>query len=312
MNFNRKLVITYIAMFFAMLFWGLSFIWSKILLEYYQPVTIITLRLFLSSIFLFGVGYLFKRLKPVAKEDRALLVLLSFFQPFLYFIGETIGLKYVSSTTASVLVATIPLFTPVAAYYFLKEKFTVLNVVGILVSVLGVVLVLFTDNFTLSASMKGILLMALAVFSAVAYSVLTVDLANRYDVFNLIAYQNLIGLIFFLPVFFYFDYQNFVQVEFSWTIAKPLFALAIFASSMAFMLFIYGIQVLGITKANTISNIIPVFTAVFAWFILDERLNWINITGIFVVLSGLFLSQLNKAIHLKNIIIFWKNSRNGK
>ena len=255
---------------------------------------------------------MFKRLKPIAKQDRGRLVLLAFFQPFLYFIGETIGLKYVSSTTASVLVATIPLFTPLAAYYFLKEKFTILNVVGILVSVFGVILVLFNDDFKLEASTQGILLMALAVFSAVAYSVLTVDLADKYDVFNLITYQNIIGLLFFLPVFFYFDFNQFVQVKFTWTIAKPLFALAIFASSMAFMLFIYGIQVLGITKANTISNIIPVFTAVFAWFVLDEHLNWINITGIFVVLSGLLLSQLNKAVHLKNIIIFWKNYKKEK
>ncbi len=312
MKLNRKLVFTYFAMFLAMLFWGLSFIWSKILLEFYQPITIITLRLVLSSIFLFSIGYLFKRLKPIKKADRGRLVLLSFFQPFLYFIGETIGLKYVSSTTASVLIATIPLFTPIAAYFYLKEKFTILNVLGILVSVIGVILVLFNDDFTLSASMKGILLMALAVFSAVAYSVLTVDLAGKYDVFNLISYQNLIGLVFFIPVFFYFDFDNFTHVTFTWTIAKPLFALAIFASSMAFMLFIYGIQVLGITKANTISNIIPVFTAIFAWYVLGENLNWINIIGIFVVLSGLLLSQLNKAVHLKNIIIFWKNNKNRK
>ena len=148
--------------------------------------------------------------------------------------------------------------------------------------------------------------MILAVLSAVACSVLAVKLAAKYNVFSLIAYQNVIGLIFFLPFFLYFDYGHFIQVKFSWEIAKPLFALAIFASSLAFMLFIYGIQVLGIIKANTISNIIPVFTAVFAWYILDEKLNWVNIIGILVVLSGLSLSQLNKAIHLKNIIIFRK------
>ena len=312
MQLNKKIIYTYIAVFLAMLFWGLSFIWSKILLNYYQPITIVTLRLVLSSIFLFSIGYFYKRLKPIAKEDISHLVLLSFFQPFLYFIGETIGLKYVSSTTASVLIATIPLFTPIAAYYFLKEKISMLNFFGILVSVLGVILVLFNDDFRFSTSISGVLLMALAVFSAVAYSVLTIKLTDKYDVFNLITYQNAIGLLFFLPVFFYFDYESFIQVNFTWTIAKPLFALAIFASSMAFMLFMYGIQVLGISKANTISNIIPVFTAIFAWYILDEHLNWLNILGIFVVLFGLLLSQLNKAVHLKNIVIFWKKSKKRK
>ncbi len=308
MNLNKKLLYTYVAIILAMFFWGFSFIWSKILLELYKPVTIVFLRLLISVLFLFIVGYLLKKLKPIEKKDRAKLLLLSFFQPFLYFIGETIGLKYVSSTTASVLIATIPLFTPIAAYYFLKEKLSLLNIVGILISVIGVTLVLFNDNFEISASMSGILLMLLAVLSAVAYSILTVDLAAKYDVFNLITYQNAIGLLYFLPIFLYFDYNHFILVEFTWEIAKPLFALAIFASSLAFMLFIYGIQVLGVNKANTISNIIPVFTAVFAWYILDEKLNWINILGIVVVLSGLSLSQLNKAIHLKNIIIFRNNS----
>jgi len=294
------------AMILAMFFWGFSFIWSKILLELYKPVTIVFLRLLISVFFLFVTGYIFKKLKPIAKKDWPKLFLLSFFQPFLYFIGETIGLKYVSSTTASVLIATIPLFTPIAAYYFLKEKMPLLNIAGIIISVFGVTLVLFNDNFEISANMDGLLLMLLAVFSAVAYSILTVDLAAKYNVFNLITYQNAIGLVYFLPVFLYFDYEHFILIEFTWEIAKPLFALAIFASSLAFMLFIYGIQVLGVTKANTISNIIPVFTAVFAWYILDEKLNWVNVLGILVVLSGLSLSQLNKAIHLKNIIIFRK------
>ena len=304
---KKKLIYTYLAMVLAMFFWGFSFIWSKILLEFYKPLTIVFLRLLISSIFLFSVGYLLNKLKPIEKKDRGSLLLLSFFQPFLYFIGETIGLKYVSSTTASVLIATIPLFTPIAAFYFLKEKLSALNIIGILISIFGVLLVLFDDQFKIEASTNGILLMALAVFSAVAYSVLTVNLATKYNVFNLITYQNVIGLVYFLPFFLYFDYPHFAQVSFTWRIAKPLFALAIFASSLAFMLFIYGIQVLGISKANTISNIIPVFTAVFAWYYLDEHLTWINILGIVVVLSGLSLSQLGKAVHLKNIIIFRKN-----
>jgi len=137
MTVNKKLLYTYIAMILAMIFWGFSFVWSKILLEYYEPITIVFLRLLISSLFLFAIGYFFKKLKPIAKADVSKFLLLSFFQPFLYFIGETIGLKYVSSTTASVLIATIPLFTPIVAYYFLKEKLSVLNFAGIIISVFG-------------------------------------------------------------------------------------------------------------------------------------------------------------------------------
>ena len=68
--------------------------------------------------------------------------------------------------------------------------------------------------------------------------------------------------------------------------------LAIFASSLAFIFFTYGLNHLGITKSNIFINAIPVFTAIFAYFVLDELLNFQKMVGITIVISGLFLSQI--------------------
>ena len=229
--------------------------------------------------------------------------LLALFEPFLYFIGEAYGLKYVSATVSSVLIATIPLFSPIAAWYFFRERLSPLNLAGILVSVAGVLLVILDKNYQLNASFIGILLLALAVFSAIGYSVLVIKAAKRYNVFSIIFYQNLFGIVLFMPFFFYFDFGRFMAVEITLEILKPLLALAILASSIAFMLFTYGIRELGLVKANSIANIIPVFTAIFSYFFLHEILSYVNILGILVVLCGLFLSQLKKGMHLKNKII---------
>ncbi|MBN1250606.1 MAG: DMT family transporter [Bacteroidales bacterium] len=309
---SNKIIYTYLALIVAMFFWGLSFIWSKILLDFYNPITIVFLRLIISSIFLITIGLTFKKLQRINKNDILNLLLLSFFQPFLYFVGETFGLKYVSSTTASVLIATIPLFAPIAAYYFLKEKLSLLNFIGILISIGGILLVLVKEDFKISASPIGMIFMFLAVTSAIAYSVLVVKTANKYNVYTIITFQNFIGIFLFLPFFLYFDLQHFMSVKLSFELVKPLIYLSVFASSLAFMLFTYGIQVLGITKANTIANIIPVFTAVFAYFLLDEKLSPLNIFGIAIVISGLFLSQLNKKLHLKNIIIPFRKEKPDK
>jgi drug/metabolite transporter (DMT)-like permease len=88
--------------------------------------------------------------------------------------------------------------------------------------------------------------------------------------------------------------------------------LAILASSLAFMLFTYGIKELGIVKANTISNSIPVFTTIFAYFLLDEQLTIINGLGIIIVLTGLLLSQLKKALHIRHRIFFYKKPNDLK
>ena len=307
---DKKTIYTYIAMLVATFFWGLSFIWSKVLLEFYTPITIVFLRLVISSVFLVFIGLITKRIQKFNKKDTLNLLLLSFFQPFLYFIGETTGLKYVSSTTASVLISTIPLFSPIAAYYFLKEKLNLLNFIGILISIGGILLVLVKDDFKISASPKGLSLMLLAVFAAIAYSVIVVKFAKKYNVFTIITYQNIVGVFMFLPIFLFFDFQDFIDIKFTLEIFKPLLYLSVFASSLAFILFTYGIKNLGVIKANTIANIIPVFTATFAFFLLGEKLSFINIIGIIIVVSGLYLSQLNKKIHLKNIIIPFKKEKN--
>jgi len=289
---RKEGVQVYIAVLFAMIFWGFSFIWSKMVFEVYRPVTTVLLRLVISSAFMWVVGLAFGKINKLRKKDLKAMILLTFYQPFLYFIGENIGLSMVSSTVAAVIIATIPLFTPVASYFFFKERVSVMNVLGILVSIFGVFLVIVKDNFSLKASPAGILLLLLAVVSAIAYSVAIKKFSRYYNAYSLITYQNTFGILMFLPVFLIFDYEHFMQAQITTEALNALLMLAIFASSMAFIFFTYGIQKLGITKANAISNMIPAFTAIFAFLVLGERLTLTNITGVLTVISGLFLSQI--------------------
>ena len=293
-------------MLFAMIFWGFSFVWTKLLLQFLQPLSIITLRLIISSIFLIGVGLFFNRLQVVKQRDYVSFLLLAFFQPFLYFIGETIGLNYVSATVCSVLISTIPLFSPIATWFFFKDKLKLVNILGIIISINGVVLVILNDDFAFDASVIGVLLLGLAVFSAISYSILVVKMSKKYSVYSIITYQNFIGIFLFLPFFFYFNFEHFINVKITFEILEPLFALSIFASSLAFIFFTYGIRELGLVKANSLSNLIPVFTAISAYFVSGEKLSLLNIFGIFIVLCGLFLSQLKKRVHIQYLIIPFK------
>jgi drug/metabolite transporter (DMT)-like permease len=71
--------------------------------------------------------------------------------------------------------------------------------------------------------------------------------------------------------------------------------LAIFASCGAFVLFAWSVRYVGIARGNIFSNLIPVFTAIFAYFVIGDRLTARNGIGMAVVIAGLFLSQARKS-----------------
>ena len=73
----------------------------------------------------------------------------------------------------------------------------------------------------------------------------------------------------------------------------PILKLTIFASIIAFLLYAYSLRHFSIAKINVFLNLIPVFTAIAAYFLQGDRFSTINLVGIAVTLAGLYVSQVN-------------------
>lgn len=289
---SLKNLMVYGIVILAMFFWSMTYIWYKIVFEELNPITVMTFRLGLSTVLLLLFSLLIGKLKIPYKSDYLWFILLSFFQPFLYFLAEGYGVSLVSSTVSAVIISTIPVFTPIAAYLFLKQTISKLNIAGILVSFAGVLMVVLGQQLHFDGSMKGIIFLFCAVFSALGYAVIIGKLTHKYSSFTIISWQNALGFIWFLPLFFIVDLQHFKQAEFSQAIIVNLIYLAVLGSSVAYIFFTYGIKNLGITKASLFANLIPIFTAALAYYLLGEQLSIFKFTGIIVVISGLFLGQI--------------------
>ncbi len=280
---------------FSMLLWGMSFVWSTIVFRYYPPITTVFLRLVISFLLLFGSVTLFGKFEKIRKEDYKLFLLSALFNPFLYFLGESYGLKMSSSTISSVIIATIPLFSPVVAYYTLKEKLTRLNIIGMMVSFAGIILMLVDGKLNLSASPLGIVLLLFAVATAITYSVFLKKLSSKYSAINIITVQNLIGALYFLPFFLFLEMENFFTVKPDFKLISSLLSLAVFCSSLAYILFTIAMREIGVGRTNMFTNLIPVFTAVFSFFLLGEEFNIQKLSGMAIVIVGLYLSQIKKS-----------------
>ena len=288
---QRKGVV-YFALVMAMVFWSLSFVWIKVVYVAYGPLTTVFFRLIIASVVMIGYGWISHKLVKIKKQDYRAFFLLAFFEPFLYFMGESFGLKYVSSTMGAIIIATIPLFSPLAASHFHGEKLSLRTLWGIILSFIGVGIVVFDDSVNFIISPIGIGLEFLAVFAAIFYTVVLKDLSVKYSATTIITYQNFIGIFYFLPIWLIFESKTLINTPFNLHAFIAIGELALFASCFAFILYAYSLKKIGMNNANIFINIIPVLTALFAWYLLDEPLTIRKLFGIVIVIAGLFVAQV--------------------
>lgn len=301
---KNKGIIVHIAGVIAMIIWGLSFIWSSQTYKSLNPTATIFLRLIIATAFFSAILFSFRLNEKIRREHLKLFAIAALFEPFLYFIFEGYGLIYTSPIISSAIIAMIPLVTPVAAAIFLKERLSAMNIVGLIVSFTGVIVMLLNKDMEFSASPLGIMFLFLTVLVAVGYSIALIKLTHLYKPMTVTWMQNIIGMIYFIPLVFIME--KFMPSDFGNVRAYivPLVCLGIFCSAIAYALWAYAYSKLGASKANVYTNLIPVFTAIFSYIILifnrdnmdisdieAYELNVQKIAGIALVVGGLFLSQ---------------------
>jgi drug/metabolite transporter (DMT)-like permease len=264
--------------------------------ENFRPITIVFMRLVFAVIILTAYLTVTKKFVKIRKSDYKLFLMMSLFEPFIYFLGESYGLTYVSATVGSVLISTIPVFATIGAWIFFREKLKLINYLGIILSFIGVLVFLMNKDGGISYSLKGVALIFLAVFAAVGYNLTLSRLVDHYSPIYIVNVQNVIGAILFLPIFLTIELRSFTGIEFSLRMLLPVLQLALFASCAAFILFAYSVRNLGLLKANVFTNSIPLFTAFFSFILLGDKLTVQNLIGMVVVVAGLYMSQLRGRI----------------
>ena len=95
-----------------------------------------------------------------------------------------------------------------------------------------------------------------------------------------------------LPLFLFYEYKSFISVTPNFELISNILLLAVFGSTLAFMIYVRIIKEIGIGKTNMFVNLIPVFTVIASYFILKDAMTIKNIAGMVIVITGLYLSQI--------------------
>lgn len=287
--------VVFIPVILAMTIWGFSYVWYKQAYQYYGPVTVIMLRLAIAVPLLFILSWMLKKLQRIRKIHLTWFLLLGFFEPFLYFLGESYGVKMISSTLAALIISMIPIFVTIPARVLFREKVTWMHYTGILISITGVAMVISAENISAGTRLSGILLMMVAVISTIFHSVYVRKLADHYNTFTIVTYQTVFGLAYFIPLFLFTSFNRFIHMHHSLVMMIPVIKLSVFASVIAFLFFVFSIKRIGIAGTSAFVNLIPAVTAVLSFFLLKEDFGQIRIAGIIIVITGLFISQYRLA-----------------
>lgn len=274
----------------AMALWGSAFIGLKIAFEEIPPLWVIFGRMLFGSL-VFLLAWRWRGSIDYRKGDWAYLLALAVCEPCLYFVFEALALERTSASQAGMITALLPLMVSVGAFLFLRERISRTMIGGFALALIGAVwLSLAGDaNEHAPAPLAGNLLEFLAMVCGTGYMLLVKHLANRYSAFLLTAMQAFIGTLFFLPLALWFGP---LPADVSLTGWLTVLYLGVVVTVGAYGLYNHGLSRMPASRASGFINLIPVFTLVFAWLLLDERLNATQVMAAGLVFAGVLLSQL--------------------
>lgn len=296
-NVRQNKTLIYIVSTFAILLWGMSYIWTDKLIAQGIPIFyFVFVRILIAGVVLFLFNAAYGRIKRIQRQDIPKFLLLAFCEPFIYFLCETYGLKLTGSPTLSAMViATIPIFSVGAGMLFFKEKINAVNVGGMLLSLGGIIMVVMANGELGEHFILGIVFLLIAVIAEVGHASLTKSLAGNYSSQIIVMYQFLIGSVYLLPLFIFKGMEDFdAQTYLSTDVMYPLICLAVLCSSLAFSLWVSTIKNLGVAKSSIFSALIPVAAALIAWALGHEIMNTRQWIGIAISTLGVVLSQYSK------------------
>lgn len=282
----------YISSAFAIILWGMSYIWTDKLLELGIPVFyFVFVRILIAGIVLFLLNAAYGRIKRIQRQDLKKFMLLALFEPFIYFVCETYGVELTSPTISAMIIATIPIFSIAAGRIFFKERITGINIAGVVLSLVGIIMVIMKGDIAGKDLVWGIILLLIAVIAEVGHASITKSLSGNYSSQIIVMYQFLIGSVYLLPLFLWKGLDGFnAVVYFSGDVWYPIICLAILCSSLAFSLWVSTIKTLGVAKSSIFSALIPVVTAIIAW-VLGTEMSTLQWGGIAISTFGVILSQ---------------------
>jgi len=275
------------------LFWGLSFVSSKTILNTgVPPMTMVAMRFAVASVLLFPIFKLREPSTRLGRSGALALMAGGLLGVTVYFFFESRGVRLTTASNASLIIATIPVFTVLAERLFYGTTVAWFRWTGVALSLGGVYLLVGrATGGNAPGRLTGNLFMLGACLAWVAYNMVSRNLHRRFSDFAVTTYQALFGTLFLVPLAL-LEHTSWVPVT-GVALANVLY-LAVFCSAAGYFLYVYALARIGPVGIAPFINLIPVVGVVGGVLILGEHITVLQIVGGAVVIAGVLVVNLRR------------------
>lgn len=287
--------------------WGISFVNTKVLLDNdFTPVEVYVFRCIIAYALLMAFSW--RRIFSITLQHELLFMLCGICGGSVYFVTENAALLYTSATNVSLITSTPPLINALLVVLLYKdEKPTRGFIIGSLIAMVGVTLVILGssgDQEAETGSPNGLLGDGLSLMAAVCWSIYALLLRKLQAFYSAIMvtrktffYGFITAIPFLLLEPSHITMETFTRTE----VWVNLLILALFASSLAFVIWAWVIARIGAVKAGNYLYFQPIVTLIFGYIVLHQETSIVGLAGCVLTILGVYcgerLSQERRRLH---------------
>ncbi len=296
---TNKNNLAYLILILTTIFWSGNFIVGKAASTYQiPPFSLNFYRWFFAGLIL--LPFTFKELiekKQYIFDNIIFFTILgvtsiTIFNSIVYY-----SLYYTQVISGILMISTIPVWIIFISSILKIEKTNIFQIIGVVFSLTGVIFIITKADLQIIKDLnfnKGDLSMVVAMFSWAVYSALLKSKKYEISQFALLEVVIITGLIFLTPIYFIEMYLGNVIVlgiPFILTLTYVVF----FPGLASFIFWIKGISIIGANRAGIFLHLMPIFGAIMAMIIFNEKFMYYHILGAIFIVAGITLSNKKSA-----------------
>ncbi|CAH2212127.1 DMT family transporter [Tepidibacter aestuarii] len=288
MNNDNKL--GYLAVILSNIIIGLAFLFTKKAVTATDPITTLFLRFFICFIVI-SLTILFKIVKVNLKgKNLKNLIFMSIFFPSGFFLFQSFGLKYASSSEAGIISALTPAIILILSIVFLKEKTNIKQILSIILSIFGVIYIFSMKGMSLNLdNFLGILLIFISCICFSIFSILSRKFSNEFTPVEICFFMQLFGFMVFLFLFIVNrnSFSSAVSLFKDLSFIGPILYLSVLSTLISAILNNYALSKIEASKVGVFFNISTIVSIAAGALILNEKIFYYHIIGCTLIIIGI-------------------------
>lgn len=288
-------MMAYLLLALAAIFWGGNYVAGHVLVSHINPYALSIARWGLTTLLMLSLYWKVIRAEWHFLSEKWLLnTLYAFLGQVCFPLTLYIGLQYTSSLNAAIYISTTPCIVLLINFFLFKETITLRNIVGVIISTLGVIYLSYcntSEGLAFSSFGIGDLLTIVSALSWAFYCALLRLKDKRVTQTAFVGFCSLIGTLILIPIYigyllFTQDTALFVQ-DFSFTVLFGIVYLVLFPSWLAYVFWNKGVSMIGTTRSEIFTHVIPLSGGLLSIVLLGEKIHLYHLISLILIVLGI-------------------------